>query len=497
MEGSDDMVEQEKPCFILQFKLKTETWQEDIIDNRFEAGRKIFNALASKSLKRFKELKKTKTYRNLLESLNQDKKHDKPIWDEINRLRKEAGLTEYGLSSMVTPIRQHFKKQINAHIAQTLSKRLWKSFEKLLYDDGKKIHFKKYGQLNSLEGKTNTTGIIFRTESRICEWSGLKIPVMVDEDNSYEVEAFEYPIAYCRITRQFVRGKKKYYLQIVFKGEKPAKRRKSDGSFVHVLGKGDVGIDIGTSTVAWSSENSVKIIELASKAQGHEREKKLLQCKLDRSKRANNPNNYNDEDGTIKKGAKCWIRSNRYRRLALQLKEIQRKQTAVRKFQHEKLANELMQQGDTFYVEAMNFKGLQRRAKKTEKNEAGKFKRKKRFGKSLANRAPSMFLDILKRKLKYFSRALIEIDTFSARASQFNHTDETYKKKKLSERWNIINGVKVQRDMYSAFLIMNINPDLKTFNLEKCNSRFSKFLNLHNQEIRRLLGNKNLSSMGI
>jgi len=490
------MAKQEKPCFILQFKLKTETWQEDIIDNRLEAGRKIYNSLASKSLKRLKELKKTKAYRNLLESLNQDKKHDKPIWGEINRLRNEAGLTEYGLSSMVTPIRQHFKKQINAHIAQTFSKRLWRSFEKLLYGDGKKIYFKKYGQLNSLEGKTNATGIIFRTESRICEWSGLKIPVMVDEDNPYEVGAFEHPIAYCRITRQFVRGKKKYYIQIVFKGEKPAKRRKSEGSFVHVIGKGDVGIDIGTSTVAWSSENSVKIIELASKAQGHEREKNLLQRKLDRSKRANNPDNYN-EDGTTKKGARRWVRSNRYEKVLLRLKEIQRKQAAVRKLQHEMLANELLQQGDTFYVETMNFKGLQRRAKKTEKNEAGKFKRKKRFGKSLANRAPSMFLDILKRKLKYFGRTLIEIDNFSARASQFNHTDESYKKKKLSERWNIINGIKVQRDMYSAFLIMNINTDLKTFNIEKCNSRFSNFLNLHNQEVQRLLGNKNLSNIGI
>lgn len=490
------MVKQRKDCFILQFRLKTERWQEDIIDSRLEAGRKIYNALASKSIKRLKELKKRKAYRNLIERLNKDKNHDKPIWDEIHQLRQKAGLTEYGLSRMVTPIRQHFKKQINAHIAQTLSKRLWKSFEKLLYGDGKRIYFKKYGQLNSLEGKTNDTGIRFKTTTRTCEWSELKIPVLVDEDNLYEVESLTHPIAYCRVVRQFVRGKKKYYLQLVFQGEKPAKRRKSDGSFVHILGKGDVGIDIGTSTVAWSSASSVKIAELADKAQGHEREKQLLQRKLDRSKRINNSDNYN-EDGTAKKGVHIWTRSKRYIKTLLRLKEVQRKQAAVRKLQHELLANELLRQGDTFYVETMNFKGLQARAKKTEKNEQGKFKRKKRFGKSLANRAPSTFLDILKRKLSYFGKPLIEIDTFSARASQFNHIDDSYRKKKLSERWNVINGIKVQRDMYSAFLIMNINPDLKTFNLEKCNKRFESFLHLHNQEVNRLLGNKNLSCIGI
>lgn len=431
-----------------------------------------------------------------ISAMYKDKHHDKPIWDEIHQLRQKAGLTEYGLSRMVTPIRQHFKKQINAHIAQVLSKRLWKSFENLLYGDGKRIYFKKYGQLNSLEVKTNDTGIRFKPITRTCEWSGLKMPVLVNEDNPYEVESLTHPIAYCRVVRQFVRGKKKYYLQLVFQGEEPAKRRKSDGSFVHSLGKGDVGIDIGTSTVAWSSESSVKIIELADRAQGHEREKQLLQRKLDRSKRINNPDNY-DEDSRAKKGVHIWIRSKRYIKTLLRLKEVQRKQAAVRKLQHELLANELLRQGDTFYVETMNFKGLQARVKKTEKNEQGKFKRKKRFGKSLANRAPSMFLAILKRKLSYFGKPLIEIDTFSARASQFNHIDGSYQKKKLSERWNTINGMNVQRDMYSAFLIMNINPDLKTFNLEKCNKRFENFLHLHNKEVNRLLGNKNLSCIGI
>ena len=51
--------------------------------------------------------------------------------------------------------------------------------------------------------------------------------------------------------------------------------------------------------------------------------------------------------------------------------------------------------------------------------------------------------------------------------------------------------------MYSAFLIMNINEDLETFNLEKCNNRFNNFLELHEIEVLRLLGNKNLSSIGI
>ena len=43
--------------FILRFKLKTEPWQEDIIDKRIEAGRKVYNQMVSESLKYWHELK--------------------------------------------------------------------------------------------------------------------------------------------------------------------------------------------------------------------------------------------------------------------------------------------------------------------------------------------------------------------------------------------------------------------------------------------------------
>ena len=145
----------------------------------------------------------------------------------------------------------------------------------------------------------------------------------------------------------------------------------------------------------------------------------------------------------------------------------------------------------------MNFAGLGKCAKNTEKNEKGKCKRKKRFGKTLANKAPSMLLRIIDRKLKYFGEELIEINTFEAKASQFNHFNGTYTKKSLSQRWNDFDGIKVQRDMYSAFLIMNIAEDLKSFDIDKCNERFDNFYRLHNLEVDRLKGHKNLSSIAI
>ena len=483
--------------FIIQFPLKTEKYQEDILDKRFEIGRQIYNSLVKITQKRYKEMIKTKNYRTLISQLSGDKKKDKEIWKQINEIRKQFNMSEYSFHKDVQRLQHHFSNNIDYRTAQKIASSLWRAYEELFYRIGENVHYKKYGSLNSLEGKSNKQGICFKNDAIL--WNGLKIPVIIDYNNYYETQALKSEIAYCRIVRKIIRTKYKYYVQIVFKGTPPIKVDNETGEVKHYIGEGDVGIDIGTSTIAYSSATDVKIIELADKVQDIEDEKRKLLRKMDRSQRAINPDNYN-EDGTIKKqGNKkvVWNKSNHYIKYQNELKELHRKQAGVRKYQHECLANEIISLGDTIYVETMNFSGLAKKSTKTEKNDKGKFKRKKRFGNSICNRAPAMLLGIIDRKLSYYGKNLIKIDTWNAKASQFNHFDGTYQKKKLSQRWNGFNGVRVQRDLYSAFLIMNTAEDLKSFDMDKCNERFENFYRLHNLEVERLTRHKNLSSISI
>lgn len=483
--------------FAVQFRLKTEKYQEDILNKRFEIGRRMYNSMVNITQKRYKEMIRTKRYRNLISSLTGNKKQDKDIWKQIDEVRKQYRLNEYAFHEDIKEMQHHFKDNMDSFTAQKIATTLWKSYDKLFYGNGNKVYYKRYGALNSLEGKSNKTGIRFKDDSLV--WNELKIPVDIDYDNHYEYQALQCPISYCRIVRKFIKHKYHYYVQIVFKGTPPIKINTETGEIKHRIGIGDVGLDIGTSSIAIASEHDVKILELADKVQNIENEKRRLLRKMDRSRRSMNPNNY-EPDGTIKKqGNKkvIWKKSNHYLKYQMQLKELYRKQTDIRKYQHECIANYILSLGYTFYVEQMNFSGLQKRATKTEKNENGKFKKKKRFGKSLARRAPAMLLTIIDRKLNAYDLKLIKINTIKAKASQFNHFDETYKKKKLSQRWNDFNGIKVQRDLYSAFLIMNTNKDLETFDIEKCNQRFNDFKQLHDKEVERLTGQKNLSSIAI
>jgi len=373
----------------VQFPLRTELYQEDILNKRFEIGRKIYNSLVTVTQKRYNEMIKTKLYRNIKEELkliyqSKDKiksKRKTELCKQLNEMYKKYKLNEYSFHSDVKQMQHHFKNNIDSFTAQKIATNLWKAYDKLLFGNGNSIHYKRYDTLNSFEGKSNNTGIRFKDNKLI--WNGLNIPVIIDYKNHYDSQALENKIAYCRIVRKFVRNKYKFYLQIVFKGNAPLKINKQTGEIKHTLGNGDVGLDIGTRTIAISSKTDVKIYELADRVQSIENQKRILLRKVDRSRRVNNPDNYN-EDGTIKKqGSKKvnWIKSNHYIETQNQLKELYRKQADIRKLQHEILSNEILKQGDYIYVETMNYAGLQKRAKKTEKNDKGKFKKKKTFWK--------------------------------------------------------------------------------------------------------------------
>lgn len=400
--------------FTIQFPLKTEKYQEDILDKRFEIGRQIYNSLVNITQKRYKEMIKTKRYRNLISQLSGDKNKDKNIWRQINDIRKQFDMSEYSFYKDVKRIQHHFSKNIDALTARSIASNLWKAYEKLFYGNGEYIHYKRYGFVNSLEGNINNTGIRFRDD--ILLWNGLRIHVVIDYNNCYENQVLKSEIVYCRIIRKFVRKKNKYYVQIVFKGTPPIKIDNETGEVKHYIGVGDVGIDIGTSTIAYSSATDVKILELADKVQNIENQKRRLLRKMDRSRRATNPDNYNEDDTIKKQGNKklTWNKSNHFIKYENKLKELYRKQTDVRKYQHKCLANHIVSLGDNIYVETMNFQGLAKKATKTEKNDKGRFKRKKRFGKSIGNRAPSMLLSIINRKLTYYGKSLIKIDTWSA-----------------------------------------------------------------------------------
>ena len=329
---------------------------------------------------------------------------------------------------------------------------------------------------------------------------GLEIPVVVREKDLYAHEALQGKIKYCRIVKKAVKGKDCFYLQLIMDGLPPTKKSK-DGSPRQTYGNSRIGIDPSLQSIAYASESEVKLQELAPSVENLEKAILRIQRKMDRSRRATNPHKFN-EDGTIKKGNRePWIKSNHYRASLRQLIAMNRKLAATREQAHNQLANYLLTLGTDIFVEETDFKALAKRAKETKISpETGKCKRKKRFGKSISIKAPGTFFTILNRKLSYIGKEIHYINPWTFKASQYNHITDSHDKKALSNRWNQIGGNKIQRDLYSAFLIMNSSNDLQETDRQKCIDSFDNFIALHDQEISRIEDNETVklfTSFGI
>jgi hypothetical protein len=75
------------------------------------------------------------------------------------------------------------------------------------------------------------------------------------------------------------------------------------------------------------------------------------------------------------------------------------------------------------------------------------------FGKSAKVRDAGIFVGTLRNKLKAASGALNEFATRTTCLSQFDHTEGTFTKKPLKQRYHEFpDGTCVGRDLYSAFL---------------------------------------------
>lgn len=334
------------------------------------------------------------------------------------------------------------------------------------------------------------------------KYSNHEFPVVLRNPNTptgkYQQEALKCGVKYCCITRKWVRNKWKYYAQLVLEGYPPTKCD-SNGVMKHPVNQGRVGLDIGTQTLAISGNDICDLRVLAPSARAQAKslvnEIARTQRAMDRSRRATNPKYYNP-NGTIKrlkrqhghKQKRSWKYSRHYYYLRAKLRDLNRRLADIRKMEHNMLANELLQHGNEFVVEDINYKALQKRSKETKINaKTGRAHTKKRFGKSLSRCAPAMFISILTNKVVRYGGKVIKVNTFETKASQFDHTDESYTKKKLSERMtHLSSGEVVQRDLYSAFLLAHINIETLKYDTEALKAAFPAFLTMHENTKKRL-----------
>lgn len=509
---------------VLRLKLKTSEYQEHELEKRFRCIWHIHNVAVKYAQKQLNKMRNDMGYiavireyiqcKNVLKKAK-NKSEKKELDTKIKSLLAERqryilgyGLTKTEIEKFCKVQAFRFAHLVSSQQVQKEVARVIDGVDDVLYGSGKELHFKKLSQTDTICGKSPTNGIRYFDNSHTSyypkriipkfyaeiEYLGLQIEVTADFSDPYISQSLQGDISYCEIKRIMFENGWHYYVNLYIKSPAPKKNI--------LVPVAEQGMDLGVSTVATVSDNNAILEELAPKSSAYEAKIKKLQKKIDVSKRVSNPGNFNN-DGTCKSGHLGWNYSKNCLRKMKKVSLLYRKKASYVEHSHYILANKVLKNGNIIYTEEMNFRLLQKRSKKTERRDttttvaakSGKviqikrYKRKKRFGHSLANRAPSSFLTILSMKIQLYGGVLIEVDTKSFKASQYRHDTDQFEKISLSQRTKCISGYEVQRDLYSAFLLLNTNDNHNAPDRAKCTKNFPKFIHTTNNLIALMKSN--------
>ena len=435
--------------FLVELPLQVNAQQARHLHAHFEAARCLYNALLAEAMKRLKQMQADPRWQEACRLPKTQKQERAALFFQ---LREKFGFSEYSLHAFATRARTSWiAEHIDSNTAQKLATRAFQAAQRVCLGQAKKVRFRSRGRgLDSLEGKTNKSGIRFVLQvseegnAGWLVWHDDHLPALIDWNDPVLKHGLSQRIKYVRLLRRHASSSRakgadcegyRYFAQVVVEGL-PYQKPK------HVVGTGTLGLDLGPSTIAIvPRDGEARLLSFCAELQPNQHKKRRLQRKLDRQRRANNPQNY-DQQGRVRKGPLAWKYSQGYKTTRRKLTSQERKLAAHRKSLHGRLVHQVVTCGTTIITEHLSYRAWQ-----------------KQYGKSVGAHAPGMFLEQLRRTVARTGGILHEVPTTTTRLSQYCHGCGSYQKKPLSQRWHDCTcGVgPVQRDLYAAFLSCTLN----------------------------------------
>ncbi len=452
-ENEQEKKRKQTPTFLLELPLAVNEGQAARLRAHSEAGRQFYNAVLSEGQRRLRQMRADPAWQQA-RAIPRTKKQERNA--AFIRLRERYGFSEYGLHQAGKALRVSWlAEHLDAVLAQTLATRAYQALNRVCLGQGRRVRFRSRRRgLSSIENKRNDTGLRFVVQEPeegnqgYLIWKDDHLPALIDRKDVVVKYGLEHRIKYARLVQRKAssphaagadREGYRYCVQLALEGVPYHKPK-------HTVGSDIIGGDLGPSTIALVPQEGQASLEVfCEELAPDEKSIRRLQRKMERQRRAANPQNY-DGKGRIKRAGQkklTWKSSKTYEKIRRRKAEKERKLAAHRKSLHGRKAHEIVAVGHTVILEKLSYKAWQ-----------------KQYGKSVGLRAPGLFVKQLRRTVVSTGGTLIEVPTRSTKLSQFCHNCETTVSKPLSQRWHqCACGVgPVQRDLYSAFLAAYLDP---------------------------------------
>jgi len=386
---------QQTPTFLLELPLAVNAGQAKRIRGHLEAGRQFYNAVLSAGQRRLRRMQADPAWQ-LARAI--PRTHTQERRTAFSALRERYGFSEYAFHELARERRVSWlADHLDAVLAQTLATRAYRALNRVCVGEARRVRFKSRGRgLSSIENKRNDTGLRFVLQQPAAGnqgcliWKDDQLVALIDWMDPVVKYGLDHRIKYARLLQRKASSPQaqgadpfgfRYSVQLALEGV-PYRKPK------HSVGSDTIGADLGPSTIALvPREAEARLAVFCQELAPDEQAVRRLQRKMDRQRRAANPDNY-DSMGRVKKhsgkrgekGKVGWKSSKTYQKTRRRKAAKERRLAAHRKSLHGRLVHEIVAVGNTIILEKISYQAWQ-----------------KQDGTSVGLRAPGMFIEMLRR----------------------------------------------------------------------------------------------------
>jgi len=245
---SADDLPRRTPSFVCEVPLRVSRTQERTLLARLEAARQVYNACLGQARRRVRLVRESSAYQRA-RMLPRDDPARKALFAHA---RSQHAFSEYALHAYAQQFGQSWLgEHLDSLTLQKLASRAYGAANRLLLGRAKRVRFKGRHQLDSVEGKNNTSGIRWCGDR--VEWNGLVVQALLDPRDQVQVYGLAAPVKYVRLVRRKLGEHNRFYAQLMLGllpghalAEAPASagkrdRRAGPGAECHRGGRGAAG----------------------------------------------------------------------------------------------------------------------------------------------------------------------------------------------------------------------------------------------------------------
>ena len=168
--------------YTVRFQLELNASEKRFLSKSFFYANKMHNQLVRQATNRLNALLRDKEYMGARKAYGEaefskkkgselsasEKKKKKELSDIMNNKQKEYGLVKGALYKFVSREQKKFKNYINSHQAQAEADAVYKGVEKVLFEDGRHLHYRRYNDFDCIKQKCAVTGVRLSRWDTIC-----------------------------------------------------------------------------------------------------------------------------------------------------------------------------------------------------------------------------------------------------------------------------------------------------------------------------------------